>query len=202
MPIEVKDNGFHPAVEIDERDRSAGQGVIEVRGEGASVSIARARALLGRLNITIGANSRVVIGANCIIGTLRIVLKRDALLEIGAGTNFNGKCEIFLHEPSAVRIGPRCLFASEVYIATSDMHSVIDVASGKRINAPRDVTIGEHVWVGTRASVLKGADIGAGSVVGLGAVVTKTFPPCSAVAGNPAKLVRSGVSWTGELLPY
>ncbi len=52
------------------------------------------------------------------------------------------------------------------------------------------VTIGDNVWIGTRAILLPGISIGDNAVVGAGAVVTSDVPSNSLAVGNPAKLVR------------
>lgn len=51
-------------------------------------------------------------------------------------------------------------------------------------------TIGNDVWVGAGAIVLRGVNIGDGAVVGAGSIVTKDVPPYAIVAGNPARVVR------------
>jgi acetyltransferase-like isoleucine patch superfamily enzyme len=57
------------------------------------------------------------------------------------------------------------------------------------------VVIGDRVWVGTRAVILKGVTIGDGAVVAAGAVVNKDVPAHSVVAGGPARVVGSVDSW-------
>jgi acetyltransferase-like isoleucine patch superfamily enzyme len=57
------------------------------------------------------------------------------------------------------------------------------------------VTIGDHVWLGTRAIILKGVTIGDGALVAAGAVVTKDVPPKTLVGGVPARVIREGVDW-------
>lgn len=52
------------------------------------------------------------------------------------------------------------------------------------------VTIGNDVWIGTSAIVMRGVTIGDGAVIGAGAVVTKNVPPYAIVAGAPARLIR------------
>jgi acetyltransferase-like isoleucine patch superfamily enzyme len=53
-----------------------------------------------------------------------------------------------------------------------------------------DVRIGNDVWIGTSATILKGVHIHDGAVVGAGAVVTKDVGSCEIWAGNPARKVR------------
>ena len=53
------------------------------------------------------------------------------------------------------------------------------------------IRIGERVWLGTRVIVLPGVTIGADSIVGAGAVVTKNLPPRSIAAGTPAHKLRT-----------
>lgn len=51
------------------------------------------------------------------------------------------------------------------------------------------VKIEDNVWIGARATILKGVTLGFNSVIGTGAVVTKDVPPNTIVAGNPARQV-------------
>jgi acetyltransferase-like isoleucine patch superfamily enzyme len=57
------------------------------------------------------------------------------------------------------------------------------------------VVIGDRVWLGTRAVVLKGVTIGDGAVVAAGAVVTRDVPAGAVVAGVPARVVGRADSW-------
>ncbi|MEV7663036.1 DapH/DapD/GlmU-related protein [Paenarthrobacter sp. NPDC089316] len=59
------------------------------------------------------------------------------------------------------------------------------------MTAPREVVIEDDVWIGARAIILPGVRVGRGSVVAAAAVVTKSVPPFSVVAGNPARVVKS-----------
>jgi len=52
------------------------------------------------------------------------------------------------------------------------------------------VVIGNDVWIGRSAILLPGVEVGNGSVIGAGAVVTKNVPAYAIVAGNPARLIR------------
>ncbi len=52
------------------------------------------------------------------------------------------------------------------------------------------IVIGNDVWIGNRAILLKGITIGDGAVIGAGAVVTKDVPPYTVVGGCPARIIR------------
>lgn len=52
------------------------------------------------------------------------------------------------------------------------------------------VAIGDDVWIGANVVILSGVNIGQGSIIGAGAIVTKDVEPYSVVVGNPAKLIR------------
>jgi acetyltransferase-like isoleucine patch superfamily enzyme len=53
--------------------------------------------------------------------------------------------------------------------------------------------IGSNCFLGGRSLILPGVEIGDGSIVGAGSVVTKTVPPGSLVGGNPARILREGI---------
>lgn len=54
----------------------------------------------------------------------------------------------------------------------------------------KPITIGDNCWLGGNVIVLPGVNIGSGSVIGAGSVVTHDIPPSSLAYGNPAKVVR------------
>jgi acetyltransferase-like isoleucine patch superfamily enzyme len=56
-----------------------------------------------------------------------------------------------------------------------------------------DTIIGKDCVIGVRSIILPGIKIGDSSVVGAGSIVTKDVPAHSVVAGNPAKVIRTGV---------
>ncbi len=89
-----------------------------------------------------------------------------------------------------IEIGADAAIGEDVMIRDSDNH-IID----PQRPITRPVRIGNNVWIGSRAMVLKGVTIGDGAVVAAGAVVTRDVPPRSLVAGVPAVVKRDGVDW-------
>ena len=90
-----------------------------------------------------------------------------------------------------VSIGGRCAIARDVIIRDYDAHEMVSADH----ETAKAVCIGEHVWIGTRAIILKGVTIGDGAVVAAGSVVTKDVPAKCIAAGVPAKVIRESVEW-------
>jgi serine acetyltransferase len=85
-------------------------------------------------------------------------------------------------------IGDGVMMANGTYITDSDWHSVYDRTA--RDEAVTPVHIGNNVWLGDHATVLKGVTIGENSVVAARSVVTRDVPANVIVAGNPARVVK------------
>lgn len=105
------------------------------------------------------------------------------------GGYFNDGVQIACHR--AVTIGRDCAIAREVIIRDTDAH---ELAGGEHRKSA-EIRIGDRVWIGTRAIILKGVTIGDGAVIAAGAVVTKDIPPRSLAAGVPARVIRENVEW-------
>ena len=106
-----------------------------------------------------------------------------------------------MHEASNITIGDGCLF-SDCLITSSDMHSILDLDTHKRINRAQDILIESNVWIGYEALILKGSKIGKGCVVGSRSTVTSSTPfePNCIIVGNPAKIGRRNIFWDSSLL--
>ena len=84
-----------------------------------------------------------------------------------------------------VMIGARAAIQGGAHTHTFER---VDLPINRQPQAAATVTIGADVWIGTGATVM--ADVSPGTVVGAGAVVTRSFPPRSVIAGVPAQFVR------------
>ena len=94
----------------------------------------------------------------------------------------------------AVRIGRHCLLAGGVQIFDMDGHPID--AADRRAGLPTPpsaiapVVIGDDVWIGAGALILKGVSIGDRAIIAARAVVTSVVPANAVVAGNPARVLR------------
>lgn len=113
----------------------------------------------------------------------------DARIELGDRVEFNNNAFI-KSEGAGITVGADGLFGAEVQIFDSNFHELDP--RRRRGGTPRmaPVEIGENVFVGMGVKILKGATIGADSVIGAGAVVTGAIPAGVIAAGNPARVVR------------
>jgi len=113
-------------------------------------------------------------------------------ISIGDGSFIGHDCGLFA--AGSIEIGRRCLIATRVTIRDNDGHPVESQRrsrnEGPGMGSVRPVVIGDDVWLGAGAVVLKGVRIGDGAVIGASAVVTRDVEPGSIVAGNPARVIR------------
>ncbi len=113
---------------------------------------------------------------------------RGSTLEIGSGfcnSNVKIRCS------KQIKIGNDVAIAHDVTIMDTDAHKILR----RGFKLSQSVIIGNHVWIGSRAMILKGVKIGDGAVIAAGAVVTKDVPPYSLVAGVPAEVIKKFVKW-------
>ena len=108
---------------------------------------------------------------------------------VGEGTHCNNGVRVVSQGPGIV-LGRRCLVGPGVEVYDSDFHPLVAADRALQDPAMAAVEIGDDVFLATRAIVLKGVTIGAGSVVAAGAVVVSDVPAGVVVAGNPARVVK------------
>lgn len=149
----------------------------------------------GSLKIQFGPNSsgsQVYIGDSVDLRDLQLKLRaQNSGIYIGAKVTTSGPCLFVARSDSQmgknIIIGDHCLLSYDITIRNDDQHPVFDTLTWARINEPKaGVTIEPYCWIGHRATILKNVLIGACSIVGSCAVVTKSAPRFSSVTGSPA----------------
>ncbi|NYT79748.1 acyltransferase [Alcaligenaceae bacterium] len=119
----------------------------------------------------------------------------DSSVRIGNNVTCTSRCMISAVERSHITIGDECMISSSNEIKTDDSHPIFDVTTGKRLNMPRDIVIGNHVWLARRAVVLGGSSIGDGSVIGYSAVAKGSIPNNCIAVGVPARVIKRNIAW-------
>ena len=114
-----------------------------------------------------------------------------------------GSASLFCEESNTIiSIGNDCMFSRDITIQTGDFHSIINNFTNKRINKSESIFIGNHVWIGNNATILKGSQISDNSIVGINALVNKKFiEKNSIIAGIPAKVLKNNINWDRKKLP-
>lgn len=84
------------------------------------------------------------------------------------------------------------MFGPGTKIVDNDSHRIsIDVIERRKTPNSAPIIIGDNVWVGMNALILKGVEIGENAIVAAYSVVTKNVPENTLVAGNPAKILKT-----------
>jgi acetyltransferase-like isoleucine patch superfamily enzyme len=113
----------------------------------------------------------------------------EGAVEIGAKTVMGQECTISAYQ--RVRIGDECVIADRAMFIDFD-HGIVEVERPIRLQGiyKRDVEVGNNVWIGYGACILRGVSVGDNSVIGTNSVVTKDVPANAVVGGIPARIIR------------
>ncbi len=156
--------------------------LIQVAGVGSSISVGRKfKACSESRHNWLGVSQRVIIKT----------VGNNAKVVIGDDVGMSG-CTI--SAATSITICSHVLIGSGCLITDTDSHPINPEERRAGLGgASSPVVIEDDVFIGARVIILKGVTIGHGSVIGAGAVVTKSVPANSIAAGNPAKVVGSSL---------
>lgn len=120
---------------------------------------------------------------NVLVAARRLWLTRVWGMDIDPSAQFSLSAKFDRTFPIGVHVGANSYVAFDARILTHDM------TRGLYLHT----RVGRNCFIGGQSLILPGVEIGDGSVVGAGSVVTKSVPPGSLVAGNPAKVLQSNI---------
>ena len=145
-------------------------------------------------HIWVGENARIELGPRAWLrtehGANRLTAFPGAHVRVGRDAFINGA---MLHAKASISIGDECRLAFGSRVLDADLHA-LDSETPERIEP---VKIGDRVWIGADAIVLRGVTIGDDVVVGAGAIVTRDLPSRCLALGQPARPVRDIARRTG-----
>ncbi len=167
---------------------------IRLSGSGHSIELPKSSTFTGHITIR-GRGNRIVVGENCQLSGEVIIKGARQTVMIGEGTTFES-VYVLSQERCDVTIGRWCMLSRGIEIRTSDAHSILRKADGRRLNRARSVVVGDHVWVGVGSMLSKGTMIPDDCVIGAKSFVNKSFTESGVViAGTPAVVVKRGITW-------
>jgi acetyltransferase-like isoleucine patch superfamily enzyme len=177
---------LHPGLEI---DPSASSNLAHARYQlapGARLCIGPGvvtERIRGALVFSLGVDATVEIGANAWLrtelGPVHVVAFDGARLTLGPEAFLNG-CH--LSAKQSLTLGRRAWVGPGSRVFDSDQHDF----DAEHPEQPMPVVIGDHVWVASDVTVLRGVTIGEHSVIGARSLVTRDIPPHSLAFGQPA----------------
>jgi len=110
-------------------------------------------------------------------------------LSIGSRNYFNKNIKIVCLEK--IKIGDDCIIADSVHLYDHDhKYSDLGLLINEQGYITKPILIGNNVWIGAKATILKGVTIHDGAIIAANAVVNKDVPSNAIVAGNPAMIVK------------
>ena len=132
----------------------------------------------------------VSIARDSILICTGVIAHQGKGISIGNGTGINAGA--YLGGQGGIRIGEQVIIGPGVQIFSENHNYEQPGLAIKEQGVTRlGVSIGDHCWLGGRVTVLDGVHIGKGCVVAAGAVVTKSCPDYSILAGVPARIIKS-----------
>lgn len=166
-----------------------------IKARNNRLTIGKGVQLTGRCRVLFrGSGSAVQIGShNWIGGDMELAINSASYFRTGERCTFES-LSVVTHD-GGISVGDDCMLSVRVNMQQSDSHPIFDAGSGQRINSGRNITIGNHVWVGFEAFLLGGCTIGNDCIVGARAVTSGRFSDGVVLAGSPARVVREGVTW-------
>lgn len=111
----------------------------------------------------------------------------DSRITIGDRCRLNS---VYVHAHSNIVIGNNCVLAAGISIIDSNGHQLYSKNRTVGHDTPKPIIIGNNVWVGLNAVILKDTTIGDNSVVAAGSVLKGHYPKNSLIQGNPAVVVK------------
>lgn len=133
-------------------------------------------------------NGRAFIMHGC-----KINVAENAELIFGDDFNMSTECTIVARK--RIEIGNHSGISWESLVMDSDFHHIAD-ETGEVFNHPKEIIIGDNVWVACKCTILKGAVIPSGSVVAANSMVTKKLTGENSIfGGSPMRVLKSDIKW-------
>jgi acetyltransferase-like isoleucine patch superfamily enzyme len=135
----------------------------------------------------------IVIGDDVMISVGVMLSCKGGSIHIGANTGIGPGTIIQSTAGEGIEIGRDDIIAASCFLTGGGNYSIERLDIPIRLQEKKvmgGLILEENVWVGAKSTILGGLNIGQGSVIGAGSVVTRTIPPLCVCVGVPAKIIR------------
>ena len=137
---------------------------------------------------------KVIFEGKCVIGQgSRLSVGHNATITFGNNFTITAESSIICHKN--IKFGNDCLLSWDILIMDTDSHKIKN-KDNDVINSPKEIIVGNHVWIGCRATILKGSLIPDDSIIGANTTVNRRLENTNSIfAGNPIKEVKREIYW-------
>ncbi len=138
---------------------------------------------------------KVVLGENVYIGTGSVIdVSKEGELYIGNNFCCGGHTTIICSKK--IEFGDGCGVSWDTLFLDTDYHKIYSLETETIINQPKEIILGNKVWIGCKCTFLKGAKIGNECIVGANSFVHKEIEGDNQiVGGNPARILKEKIRW-------
>lgn len=136
---------------------------------------------------TLQLNGKTRIGQGCCVE-----VGKNATMTLGRDFNVTG-CSTLLCT-NRITFGNDCLLSWDLLIMDTDWHKVISINNGEILNSSKPINIGNHVWIGSGCTVLKGVKIPDNVIVAANSTISRSIDK-EFVAVNSDRVLKKDVRW-------
>lgn len=139
---------------------------------------------------TLVIKGQTTIGRGC-----KINVEKDGTLVLGDNFLVTGTSAIICEKE--ITFGDDCLLSWDILIMDTDCHHIYN-DSNEKINFPKAINVGSHVWIGCRNTILKGVSIGDNNVIAANSTITHSLQESNSIIGGNGKMaevLKRNVTW-------
>ncbi len=171
---------------------------IEIQGHNNTIVVTDKTNFHGSKIVIVADDASINFATSPEINNLSVFVRNGSgqRLDWGENSTIVGGYIELCESGASVHIGRECMIGWHISIVATDFHTVLDRRTGKVLNGPGHVVIGNNCWLGHGVRLLKNAKIPNNTIVGAETIVTKAFvEEWTALGGNPAKVIKKDVTW-------
>lgn len=125
----------------------------------------------------------------------KISIGREAVLTLGDNFVITGNSEIICQKE--ITFGSDCLLSWDILMMDTDFHHIYD-KSNNLINTPKAISIGNHVWIGCKNTILKGVSIADDNIISANSTITRSVNETNCIIsghGKSIEVLKKDIRW-------